>query len=209
MKTPELLNEILRRVGQGDSVLSICRDDGMPNDRTVWGWMHDDEQFARDYTRALTQRSLVHADRIDDVVKRALAGEIPSDVARVAIDAAKWTASRLLPKIYGERQEVSVDVKHTHVMHLEALRELSDAAKRRREGQVIDITAIPTVDLEVLELPAPSIAPAAPAEPELLEARAARPPRPRPPRGAATVAAPPPTRQNPRKGLRPKRATDQ
>ena len=37
-----------------------------------------------------------------------LAEEVNPNAARVAIDALKWTASRLLPKRYGDR----LDVQH-------------------------------------------------------------------------------------------------
>ena len=39
---PEIADAILERLASGESLRAICRDKGMPNDRTVRGWVLDD-----------------------------------------------------------------------------------------------------------------------------------------------------------------------
>lgn len=136
VKTPELIAEICERVAQGRSVASVSRDEDMPCHLTIWRWMNSDEEFCSRYARAIQARAMAHADGIDDLVDRAVRGEIPADVARVAIDAKKWTASRLLPKVYGDRTQVEATVNHTHTLHLEALKELADRARGTRSGYI-------------------------------------------------------------------------
>lgn len=54
LKTPEVLDEICRRIANGEPLARICRDDHMPDDSTVRGWVrvdenvHDRIQAARD-----------------------------------------------------------------------------------------------------------------------------------------------------------------
>lgn len=155
-KTPELIKEICLLVAQGKSILSIGKMEGMPEDRSIWTWLNDDEDFLRDYTRAIQARAIIHAERIDELAEMATRGEIPADVARVAIDAKKWTASRLLPKLYGDRTQVEATVNHTHTLHLEALKELADRAKslppRVIDAQAIEIISEPAAPQKVKEI---------------------------------------------------------
>jgi hypothetical protein len=148
IKTPDLLKEFCRRIAGGRSVANVCKDEDMPEDRAIWRWLSEDETFSRDYARAIQARAMAHADMISDVTFGILSGKIPPDRGRVALDAMKWTASRLLPKIYGDRQQVDVEVQHTHTLHLKALRALSNMRSGNEsgyiEGQAIDITDDPT-----------------------------------------------------------------
>lgn len=130
IRSPEMAQEFCSRIASGRSVASVCRDDDMPSDFTVWKWLYEDEAFASLYTRAIQARAMAHADTIDDLSERVVSGELPPDAARVAIDAKKWVASRLLPRVYGDKQTVEATVTHTHTLHLEALKELAT----RRSG---------------------------------------------------------------------------
>lgn len=136
IKTPALLQEFCRRIASGRSVTSICHDEDMPSDFSIWKWLSEDEAFSRDYTRAIQARAMAHAERIDDLAEQAVRGQIPADAARVAIEAKKWTASRLLPKLYGDKQQVEATVTHTHTLHLEALKELATRARGTQSGHI-------------------------------------------------------------------------
>jgi hypothetical protein len=52
MKTPELLDEICRRIADGETLRSICRDAHTPSWRTVYDWINDDPVFASRIERA-------------------------------------------------------------------------------------------------------------------------------------------------------------
>jgi hypothetical protein len=131
-------------VAQGRSIKSIGEEEGMPDAKSIWTWLNRDEEFLLIYTRAIQARAIIHAERIDELAEMATRGEIPADVARVAIDAKKWTASRLLPKIYGDRTQVEATVTHTHTLHLEALKALAGKGSGYIEGQATEIPAVPT-----------------------------------------------------------------
>ncbi len=61
------------------------------------------------YARAMEIRADWHAQRIEDIADRVESGELAPDQARVAIDARKWTASKLRPKVYGDKLQVDQD----------------------------------------------------------------------------------------------------
>ncbi|CAB4172157.1 hypothetical protein UFOVP1552_51 [uncultured Caudovirales phage] len=144
-KTPAIMDDIIAGVSSGRSIANVCANDpGMPDVRSVYRWLGDDDDFRLAYLRACSNRSLVYADTIGDIAQAVLAGKLDPNGARVAIDSYKWLATKLVPTIFGERQEVQVTHQH---LHLHALRQLSEAAKvgqaaiaqRELELQAIEI----------------------------------------------------------------------
>lgn len=146
-KTPKTVEELLVRISMGRSVSSVCGDEDMPEARTVFRWIAEDEDFRQRYARACANRSLVYADTIGDIAKGVMAGKIPPDAGRVAIDSYKWIAARLMPKYYGEKQQIEATVNHTHTLHLSALKQLADEARAARgdNAKVIDAVTVPQV----------------------------------------------------------------
>ena len=135
-KTPELTQEILSQMVEGKSLTAICKQKGMPSVGTIYRWMAEDEGLAEGYARASQARARSYAERMEDVVNQALNGEIRSDAARVAIDAYKFITTRLMPSLYADRQQVDVNVQHTHAVHLDALKRLTDRASGTDRGYI-------------------------------------------------------------------------
>ena len=135
-KTPELVDEILAQMVEGKSLTVICKQKGMPSVGTVYRWMAEDEALSEGYARATQARARSYAERMEDVVNQALNGEIRSDAARVAVDAYKFITTRLMPQLYGERQTVDVNVQHTHSLHHEALKRLTERAAGTDVGYI-------------------------------------------------------------------------
>lgn len=209
-KTPELINEICTLVAEGRSIKSIAAQEDMPDTKSIWTWLNRDEEFLLLYTRAIQARAMAHAERIDDLAEQAVRGEIPADVARVAIDAKKWTASRLLPKLYGDRTQVDATVTHTHTLHLEALKELANRVSGTKagyiEGQATEIVDVPTFHGESAgAADPPPTAPGLPIGGPDPAAAGQNPPGPAPHRGAPVRAATPLPTDPPKKVLRPPR----
>lgn len=115
----------------------------MPDHATIWRWMERDEGFRDSYARAVQTRAINHAEEISETIQQVKTGKIPPDVGRVVVDGMKWVASRLLPKVYGDKQIVEANVTHTHQLHLDALRALSARRSGNETGsidaQVIDV----------------------------------------------------------------------
>ena len=204
-KTPELTQEILSQMVEGKSLTAICKQKGMPSVGTIYRWMAEDEGLAEGYARASQARARSYAERMEDVVNQALNGEIRSDAARVAIDAYKFITTRLMPSLYADRQQVDVNVQHTHAVHLDALKRLTDRASGTDRGYI---------DAEYQEIPNENKAleagdtidgvlcgsgqePETPGKPGLLDPKASQTPRGVDhPEGAATMATPAPSTQH-------------
>jgi len=50
--TPELAQEIFRRISMGEPLLKICRDETMPTRQAVYNWCGADESLALQFARA-------------------------------------------------------------------------------------------------------------------------------------------------------------
>lgn len=115
----DLARVVLERLAEGESLRSICRSDEMPSRPTVYGWVLDDvEGFSGHYARAREMQAHALADdQVDladdgsnDWMKRNdpenpgwLANGEHIQRSRLRFDARKWAASKILPKVYGDR----------------------------------------------------------------------------------------------------------
>lgn len=99
--TPELQQEILDRMIEGESLRAICRSTGIPSRTTILRWLDEDESFRGQYARAREMQADYLADLIQETALASTPETAHSD--RVKIDAFKWTASKLLPKRYGDK----------------------------------------------------------------------------------------------------------
>lgn len=114
IKSEALTDTILDRLLVGESLRAVCREEGMPDLRTVLRWLLDDEEFARKYTRTREGQ----AEVMDYMIYDAALEVTPENAAamRVKIDALKWRAMKLAPKKYGDKLDMnhggSVTLKH-------------------------------------------------------------------------------------------------
>jgi hypothetical protein len=93
-------------LGEGESLRSLCLQDGTPNYSTVYDWMDANPSFAVKYARARDKGLDVMAEETVDessVLSRP-AEQIP---AARALDARKWYLSKIAPKRYGDRIEAA------------------------------------------------------------------------------------------------------
>lgn len=145
----ELADDICERLAEGESLRSICRDDGMPRLATIFRWLADPRMasFRDQYERAREAQADTYADEIVDIadgVAAAREGVGPDPVRdRLAVDARKWVASKLKPKRYGDRQLLGSDPENplpstplldASRLSAEALREIVNAAREADAG---------------------------------------------------------------------------
>ena len=116
--TPFLVKSFLDRVANGESVKSICRDASMPCSATIHNWLRDVPEFREGYARA---KEMVGEALAEQIIE--LADELPGsyfdaegnkrvDAAHVAwtklrIESRRWLASKLKPKVYGDKTQVT------------------------------------------------------------------------------------------------------
>lgn len=143
----DLVNDILARISSGESLRSICRDDGMPCQVTVFRWIQERPGFLERYAMAREMQAdslfeeILDAGRVDPATSRTYdeAGAVISEKVdsgevqhrKLKIDTLKWAASKLRPKKYGDTTNLQVDATHKHYVATipERARSLDDWAK--------------------------------------------------------------------------------
>lgn len=122
----EKTDEICNRLMAGESLTSICRDDAMPGQKTVFEWLASHPVFAQKYARAREIQYDVLAESIIDIadaspdtfIRTEGRGEnqreiVCVDGAAVAhqrnrIDARKWWVSKVAAKKYGDKVQAEL-----------------------------------------------------------------------------------------------------
>jgi hypothetical protein len=106
--SPEIVEAVCARIASGEPVAAVCRDKGMPALRTFLRWADEREDVAAEYSRALEARSewaLAEHHRI----RGTAVDKETATAARVQLNALEWEMSKMAPKRYGDRIDVSVD----------------------------------------------------------------------------------------------------
>lgn len=105
--TEEVTQEVCVRLAAGESLRSICRDEGMPALSTVMLAVVDDRDgFRNSYMRAREAAGYSHADRIVDLVELLSEQAIDPQIAKAMMDGLKWAAERMAPKNHSPRQSI-------------------------------------------------------------------------------------------------------
>lgn len=128
---------ICERIALGESLRSICRDDAMPSLASVFLWLKNKPGFSEQYVRAREVQADTLADEIIEIADESANdtyvdddGNVKTNTEVVArsklrVDARKWIASKLKPKVYGDRQQIDMEVKDVTPM--------ADRMKQARE----------------------------------------------------------------------------
>jgi hypothetical protein len=116
--TEEIAKAICERLAEGESLRTICKDDGMPDCSTVFRWLGDDEraEFRKQYARA-RETSADH--RFEEIVEIADDQTIDANSRRIMVDARKWVAGKLRPKVYGDKLELAGDPERPLIATIE------------------------------------------------------------------------------------------
>jgi hypothetical protein len=94
----EIYDRICVGIAEGSSLRELCAD-GKPSIETIRVWLIEDADFSAQYTRAREAQAEFYADEIIHISDT----EPDPAKARNRIDARKWKASKLAPKVYGDK----------------------------------------------------------------------------------------------------------
>lgn len=118
-KVKEYKEKILEEISiNGLSLRKVCKLDTFPSTPVVLSWLKEDEQFAIQYARACEQRAEKMADEIMDICDATANDVIYIDGQevvnhnvinrdRLRIDSRKWLMSKMFPKKYGDKIDVT------------------------------------------------------------------------------------------------------
>ena len=117
----ELFDRICERIAGGESLRTICADEDMPSQVSVFKWLGKSDDLAKQYARARELQADAIFDEVLHIANTPVVGEkrkINADGTievtegdmiehrRLQIDARKWMAGKLRPKVYGDKLEL-------------------------------------------------------------------------------------------------------
>lgn len=104
MYSQEIADKVCELIASGKSLRQIHALGEMPAPSTVLFWRDKYPEFAEHYTRALEARTELMAEELIEIAD----GEPDADVNRdrLRVETRKWVAAKLLPKKYGDKQQV-------------------------------------------------------------------------------------------------------
>lgn len=113
--TNEIFYEILSKLADGISLKRICSEEGMPGKSSFYRWLDGDNDLSEEenrglrdkYARAKEDSADALADDIQDIANDVLTGKVDPNAGRVAGDLKKWSASKLKPKKYGDKIDMT------------------------------------------------------------------------------------------------------
>ncbi len=141
--TDEVADKICDGLADARSLRSICLDCDMPNQSTVFRWLADERyaSFRERYARAREAQADALFDEMLDIaddgsndwVERKREDGTSDTVidhehvqrSKLRIEARKWMAGKLRPKVYGDK------IEHTHDVNLNI--EMADRIAKARE----------------------------------------------------------------------------
>ena len=117
---PIVAETVIEMVKQGRGMLAVSLLPDMPSLRVLWRWVDENEGFRAAYQHARAAQADTLADEIElmaeaeprmyadrDGVQRVDPGWVAWQRARA--ESKRWLASKLLPKIYGDRLALDGD----------------------------------------------------------------------------------------------------
>ncbi|WP_181315847.1 terminase small subunit protein [Rhizobium sp. JAB6] len=137
--TSEIAEQICERLAEGNSLRSICEAEDMPSKTTVFRWLNAFPDFRDQYARAREAQADALFDEILDIADTPITGEktkvdkdgnviemTKADMIehrRLQIEARKWMAGKLRPKVYGDKLDIDLNSKVNFVINAKPMTE--------------------------------------------------------------------------------------
>lgn len=116
--------QFLERVIDGvRSLESIAKDKDMPHKDTIYKVLREDSEFADDYARAREARADKMLEDVFDIADdnegdirqlsdgREILNKDHIQRSRLRVDTRKWAMAKMAPKKYGDKIDLTVDMK--------------------------------------------------------------------------------------------------
>lgn len=120
MYDDDLAEKILERLAEGETLVAICRDDGMPAARTVRGWCKTHKEFGERYADAMEAGCHALLDETLEIADDADADYLPGKDGPVFnaenVQRAKlriWTRHELAARKRPDLFSAKVKMEHT------------------------------------------------------------------------------------------------
>ena len=116
-----IFSEIIKQISKGKSLRSVLRQTDMPSSQTFYIWIDEDHEKSKQYARACSDRADVIfedmfyiADATEDDIIMDENGKLITNHNviqrdRLRVDTRKWALSKMNPKKYGDKVDVTTD----------------------------------------------------------------------------------------------------
>lgn len=121
--TKSLAANICAQLALGYSLRTVCREDNMPSLATIFNWLRNKPEFLDQYEKAKQESTDAMAEDILDIADNGTNDYIEREKedgsstvvlnseniqrSRLRVDTRKWLMSKMKPKKYGEKLDVS------------------------------------------------------------------------------------------------------
>ncbi len=126
MYTQELADRVCQSIAEGASMRTVCAGEGMPSIATLFKWIREKPEFAKQYARATEERTEAMSEDILDIADDGsndlmtiqkgnqtyqTENKEVTNRSRLRVDTRKWLMSKMKPKKYGDKLDVTSDGK--------------------------------------------------------------------------------------------------
>ena len=109
--TTEITNQICEKLMSGGPLTRICEAKDLPSLSTVHRLINKDPSFAKQIIQARKVGCQFYLDKMIDELETVSNKDV--GIVREKLHHYRWLASKLLPSLYGDKQEVIQDTKIT------------------------------------------------------------------------------------------------
>ena len=109
--TTEITNQICEKLMSGVPLTRICEAKDLPSLSTVNRLINKDPSFAKQIIQARKVGCQFYLDKMIDELETVSNKDV--GIVREKLHHYRWLASKLLPSLYGDKQEVIQDTKIT------------------------------------------------------------------------------------------------
>lgn len=124
--TQEIADKICERIAEGASMRTVCTPDDMPGLATVFRWLREHSIFRDQYARATEERTEAMSEEILDIADDGsndfmviqkgtqsyqIENKEVTNRSRLRVDTRKWLMSKMKPKKYGEKLDMTTNGK--------------------------------------------------------------------------------------------------
>ena len=119
-RSPEIIERLLDGIADGKTLRALCREEGMPNWRTVYDWIEADAELAAQVARARDLGFDAIAEDIFDIADgtRPIGDHV--QLSKMRIDTRLKLLACWNPKKYGTKQTVDVGNKEGETLKVDS-----------------------------------------------------------------------------------------
>jgi hypothetical protein len=132
--TDDLGTKICTRIANGESIRTMVKGKDMPSSSTIFRWLLDEEykSFWEQYEKA---RNIQAELMFEELIEIADAKEADVMRDRLRVDTRKWYLSKIVPKKYGDKVDVTSGGKPMPLLNLNVLRDDSNKEDSKTEEE--------------------------------------------------------------------------